>query len=358
MLHANFHLAKKLMNVVSNFLAKNWYRFGLERFGPISKTSCVIATPRFRASKHVIFFVLAGSSPQPILVAKVPRLFGEKEGLDREAANLKEVQLTKNGGFGSIPRVIAYEEFADTQILVETALAGQKMSSSLVQRKPKDCIEAVNKWLVEFHLATAEPSDNNQNWFDRLITHPHEELMATAALSQDELQLIEQTQEFTSVLRNQDIPLVFEHRDLGHPNILLGKNGDVGVVDWELGEPKSLPGVDLIFFLTLIGFARRGATTNADYLQTFREAFFGRSPWAGPYVRSYAEKLNLSPEAIKPLFILCWSRYVANIVSRLKEVDRSKEVLEEETLAWLRTNRYYALWWYAVNHQDEILLSA
>ena len=345
------------MNVVSNFLVKNWYRFELDRFGPISKISCVIATPRFRASKHVIFFVLTGSSPQPILVAKVPRLGGEKEGLDREAANLKEVQLTKNGGFSSIPHVIAYEVFADTQILVETALTGQKMSSSLVRRKPKDCIEAVNRWLVEFHLATAEPSENNQNWFDRLITHPHEELMKTAALSREELQLMKQTQEITSVLQQQDIPLIFEHRDLGHPNILLGENGDVGVVDWELGEAKGLPGVDLIFFLTLIAFVRGGATKNADYLQTFREAFFGKSPWAKPYVSRYAEEVDLSPEAIKPLFILCWSRYVANIVSRLKKVGRSQEVLGEETLAWLRRNRYYALWWYAVNHQDEIHLN-
>ena len=124
-------------------------------------------------------------------------------------------------------------------------------------------------------------------------------------------------------------------------------------MDWELAEPSGLPALDLFFFLTLVGFAKRRAKKTANYLTAFRDAYCGRNGWAVPYLSRYAEKLNLPSEALKPLFILCWTRYVINIVKRFTEGGKIEEPLSEATVLWLRKNRYYALWQYAVSNVND-----
>ncbi|MFQ6036408.1 MAG: hypothetical protein ACE5NM_11280, partial [Sedimentisphaerales bacterium] len=74
------------------------------------------------------------------------------------------------------------------------------------------------------------------------------------------------------------------------------------------------------------------------------------------YVARYAERLHLSSEALKPLFILCWSRYVTNIILRLNDFGNSKTRLANETLAWLRSNRYYALWRHTLENIEKLNL--
>ncbi len=102
------------MNIALAFLMQNWERLSLERFGVPSRLSYVMATPRFRSSSHVIFLILADGLPDPILVVKVPRLPGDTDGLDREAANLRMVQAVLPGGFDSIPHLVTYEPFPGT----------------------------------------------------------------------------------------------------------------------------------------------------------------------------------------------------------------------------------------------------
>jgi hypothetical protein len=172
-------------------------------------------------------------------------------------------------------------------------------------------------------------------------------------LSDEEKRLLEQTCELIAPLRAADMTAVFEHGDLSAPNILIAGPDGLGVVDWELAEPQGLPGIDLFFFLTFVAFSQRRIRKQTDYLIAFHKAFFGPGAWAWPYVMRYATKLQLSAEVLKPLFILCWSRYVTNIVMRLHDLS-SRAGLEEETATWLRTNRYYALWRHTVQHVQEL----
>jgi aminoglycoside phosphotransferase (APT) family kinase protein len=171
-------------------------------------------------------------------------------------------------------------------------------------------------------------------------------------LSDEEKCLLDQTRELIAPLRDADVTAVFEHGDLSAPNILMTGPDGLGVVDWELAEPQGLPAVDLFFFLTFIAFAQRRARKHTDYLVAFHEAFFGPQAWARPYFMHYAMRLQLPSEVLKPLFIACWSQYVTNIVMRLHDLS-AWEGLEEETVTWLRTNRYYTLWRHTVQHVQE-----
>lgn len=345
------------MNTVVAFLTRNWDRLGLNRFGSPSRLSCIVATPRFRTSRHVIFFVLAEGSPHPILVVKVPRLTGEHSCLDREAANLQAVHAARHGGFDSIPRVLAYECHAGSRVLVESALVGKTMTPALVRRHSVACTEGLITWLTDLHLATTARNESGGDWFERMVEQHLVHLGRVFPVAGRERSLIEGTRMLASVLRDEDIPLVFEHGDLSSPNIMVCRNGAIGVVDWELAEPRGLPAADLFFFLTYVAFARRRARKLEHYLAAFEEAFFGPTAWARPQVMRYAERMDLSAKVIRPLFVLCWSRYVTSLLARLSNGGAHPGgVPKNDTAAWLKCNRYFALWRHAVEHVGNLNL--
>jgi len=228
------------------------------------------------------------------------------------------------------------------------------MRPAVVRRQPQVCIEAVLNWLFELHSAQSKLHNEKDDWFTRLISRPLEYFEAMFPVHAAEKELLEKTRELAQPLRKRSFPLVFEHGDLSSPNILMGSNNGIAVVDWELAEPRGLPAVDLFFFLTYAAFARQHARQANDFLNAFQKAFFGPRAWAVSYLLRYSEFLDLPPETLKPLFVLCWSRYVVGLGARLKEHDDPSAPLSEHDANWLRSNRYYALWKYAVDHINEI----
>lgn len=342
------------MNTVLDFLEMNGLRLGLEHFGAPAQMSCVVVTPRFRASSHVVFLLLTEGRPDPALVAKVTRLPGANASITREAANLRLVQAARAGGFDSIPRVIAFEEHRGHSILVETALVGRPMDRPTVRRDLAGCCTAVTHWLTEVQRLNHHGPGADPGWFERLVEGPLRQFAEVFPLSDEEAQLLKRTEALASPLCEASLPMVVEHGDLCHPNLFLLKESGLGVVDWELAESRGLPTYDLFFFLSYAAFAQRDARTNREYVSAFHAAFFGHSAWARPYVLAYAERLQLAPRVLTPLFVLCWVRYMIGLLTRLGETDRSDRRVSAETAAWLRTNRYYALWRHALAHMDEL----
>src|SRR5512141_1974117 len=127
------------MNMVSEHLAENRQRLELDRYDVPTRLSCVLVTPRFRASRHVVFLVLPEGQAEPVLVAKVPRLAGMNQGVEREAANLRTAQASRPRGFDSIPRLVAYESYRGQPLLVETALRGPLMDPGRVRADLPGC---------------------------------------------------------------------------------------------------------------------------------------------------------------------------------------------------------------------------
>ncbi|HBY96445.1 MAG TPA: hypothetical protein DEP84_21295 [Chloroflexi bacterium] len=342
------------MNTVLSFLHDNQQRLGLERYGAPARMACVVVTPRFRASSHVVFLLLPEGSSDPALVAKLPRLAGASEGVEREAANLRAVQASRPGGFDSIPRVVAFETYRGRQILLETALVGQPMDRATVRRDFVGCCDAVARWLAELQQPARDPAGADSHWFERLVERPLHHFTELFPLSADEASMLERTWELVAPLRGAKLPLVFEHSDLSAPNLMLLRHGGPGAVDWELATPRGLPTYDLFFFLSYVAFALHTPRSTAEYVSAFHAAFFGQSAWARPYVRAYAERLQLPVQVLTPLFVLCWARYTASLLTRLGAAGRPGESLGADTAAWLRANRYYALWHHTLRQVSEL----
>lgn len=336
------------MNSILNYLEENWRRFGLQRYGSPRQMTSLIVTPRFQASGHVVFLILPQDRPQPVLVAKVPRLAGEGETLVREVANLRAVQNSRDGGFDSVPRVIAFEQQWDRPVLIETALAGAPLDPPTVRADSAAACRLVVDWLMDLQNATRIIPGPRDDWFERLVAQPLTYLEENLKLTGDERDCLQRTRELVEPLAALDIPLVVEHGDLSHPNLILRANGrqappEIGVVDWELADIQGLPACDLFFFLTYVAFARHKTRQSGRYVEAFDNAFFGGGAWATSYLRHYTERLDLPPQAMPPLFVLTWVRYLVGLLVRL-DVTTSAGAVDEETAAWLRQNRYYALW--------------
>jgi aminoglycoside phosphotransferase (APT) family kinase protein len=346
------------MNTAESFLVSNWKRLRLDGPKPPAQLSSVLATPRFRASRHVVFLILADDDAHPKWVAKIPRLAGETASLERESVNLRALGALRFGGFENVPRLLAYESYLGNRLLLESAVSGYAMKPAVVRRRPRECCEAAISWLVDLHQASSQRQHHRAASFQRLVAGPLDYFECIFPLSTEEKQLVAEARQLTRPLQDLDFPLVFEHGDFSSPNILMRPCVDIGVVDWESAEPHGLPAADLFFFLSYAAFAWNKSENPEDCVAALHEAFWGPQAWAREYIARYREALGLPAAALKPLFIACWSRYVAGLVDRLNDLGAGPRVEPDpETVAWLRNNRYFHLWRHAVQRADDLRLA-
>jgi len=340
------------MDTVTSFLAAGRERLALDRYGLDDSISCVAVTPRFRASAHVVVLVLAGNDPEPVLVAKLPRLRSGAGSILREAENLR--LLHEHGGDVSrlVPQVVACEEYRGWPLLLETALVGRPVDPVMVRRTPDRCCERMVDWLENLGIDGAPGAD--PDWFDRHANAPLRAFLDTFPVSIDEAKALERMRARLIPLADTPLPTGFEHGDLSHPNIIELAGDSVGVIDWEVADPRGLPLCDLYFFLTYVAFARAGAGTGGGHIKAFHEAFFGRDAWARPYVAAYARRTGVPDEALTPLFLLCWLRCLSRFLVRLTGPVQPGMRVSASVASWLRENRYYELWRHAVEHATEL----
>jgi aminoglycoside phosphotransferase len=319
-----------------------------EPLGRIERASCILLTPRFRTSRHVIGLLVPEGEVEPKLVLKMPRVPGDSGGLAREAAVLRAVHEAWPDISKTVPRIVAFEE-GDRAVLVETALAGRLLTPAMLRREPARYLDAVVAWLIG--LATRR-NDIEPGWYERMLERPLNVVAESLSLPADEGDLVKRTLELVEPLREAEIPGVVEHGDLSHPNLIWTGENQVGVVDWELAEEHGLPLHDLAYFLTYATFALRRPRDTTAQVAAFHDAFFARGGWARARVEAYARDISLDRELLTPLFVSCWARSVARLVDRIGGEEAAP--ISEEAAAWVLQNRYYALWRHTVTHADEL----
>ena len=342
------------MNALCEFLHASWADIGLGSAPPPAPLACLLRTPRFRASSHVLCFVFAG--PEPILIAKLPRLPGDHEALDREAANLRALAVVRAEGVAGVPRVLAYRDWRGTKLLLQSVVPGVPMGPALVRARPEECMQGVLRWVTELHLETRAFQTGPSGTIRRGIDHTLAELGGVFPAQSPGQQMVERTRTLVEPLGRHVLPRVFAHGDLSAPNILMDGAGRVGVVDWELGNPTGLPGADVFFFLTYVAFARADANRSGAYVEAFARAFFGPRAWARPAVAAYAAALGLPARILRPLFLLAWARYLAGMQARLQDAQSPAAGPASDWVEWLASNRYFALWRYTLEHWEDLEL--
>jgi hypothetical protein len=330
------------VNAVAAYLAEHRERLALERHGVPEQTECLVLTPRFRLSRHVIVLVFAPGRHDPVLVAKLPRLPGDADGLRREAANLRAAEAALRDTRGTAPVVVAFDEDRPYPILLETALAGRPLSPAVVRRGRADAVRVMTTCLSQLARATRRPA--GQDWHEELLAAPLARLVEETAGDREVAGLAERTLELAEPLRAAPPSVVLEHGDLGHPNLVELRDGRIGILDWETGTPRGLPLHDLIFFLTYAAVAGRPDHHGPEATGAIDAALVAPGAWGWPALTAYGDRLGLARELLAPLVVACAGRAVALLP------ERSGGATGREALPWLRASRPMTLWRHAVAH--------
>ena len=313
--------------------------------------SLLVRTPRFRASAHVLLFAFPPDADEPVAVAKIPRL-ADDPTIDREAACLEAME---HFGIPGVPRLEVRDRFAGVATLVETAVPGRPIHPDRLRRHPERILDLGTKWIREFHGRTKRRGDDAAEWWDRFVEEPLGVLESTFGAVPEWRERIARTRDLVQPLHGTCLPTVYEHGDLGAPNLLLAPDGSFGVVDWELAHPRGLVSADLFFFLGFAAVAREGARSPGSFAAAFRSAFCGDEGWARPWVDRYGDALGVDGALRPPLFVLAAARVVAETVRRLREEggigDGAGELAD-----WLETERAGVFWREAVEHFEELSL--
>jgi Ser/Thr protein kinase RdoA (MazF antagonist) len=236
-------------------------------------------------------------------------------GLEREADALRAVGSALADD--SVPALLAFENDPERPLLLESALSGTPLSPAALRRdRRRSSVKAVVAWVERLGVETAHPADGDA-WFDRLVREP---LRSLPEVQPGLRGLVELTLERSEELLGAGLPLVFEHGDLCHPNLLIRADGSVGVLDWERAEPAGLPAFDLFVFLAYASDAGR---------QGVLDPFFGRRPWAWELAEGYAERLDIDPGLLRPLLAASCARAVASGADLSRHVPLWRRALGE-----------------------------
>jgi aminoglycoside phosphotransferase (APT) family kinase protein len=108
----------------------------------------------------------------------------------------------------------------------------------------------------------------------------------------------------------RDLPRACEHRDFIPWNVLVGPTGALGVIDWEAGELRGVPAVDLIYFLSYLGFALdRALPPSTRMMRSYRTGVDPRTFTGAVHrecVSRYIDATGLDPAVVRPLRQFTW----------------------------------------------------
>jgi hypothetical protein len=252
----------------------------------------------------VIGLVFSESDRSPGLIVKLARVDESAEALDREAANLRAAQASRPDRLDGVPQVLFSHKWAGQTVLGETALTGRPLYTMLRRDTCRDLALKVTEWLS--NLAGRPPLSARSDWWDRLVEKTVGEFERNFGHVIDAAKL-QKTRSALATLG--DLPLVYEQRDCSPWNILIASNGELVMLDWESAEPRGLPALDLIYFLTYLSFFLDGAMESQRFRESYRAALDPLTFTGGITAecqQHYLARAGLDSDVLRPLRLLTW----------------------------------------------------
>jgi aminoglycoside phosphotransferase (APT) family kinase protein len=314
----------------------------------------VLATPWWHTSRHVVALVHGRHDRQIRLVVKLPRRPGDDSGIENEARSLQRLkELT--GGSAPAPQILALTRFRSQTLLAETAVNGRPLGPELVRADAENAMELATE-LVRGLPRTAGPGEDT-GAFARLLEEPLARVLELFGGSSSMRALAETTLELLEPLRSVALPLVFEHGDLSHPNLLVRDDGVLAAIDWERSQQRGLPIHDMSFVLQYLGEARAGVFDPVGRCRVFDATFLAPDGWARQVLADELDRLDVSRELLAPLVLATWARSSMSLLSRLWALPDHDDALGNHAAGVERSfaeDRDFALWRHVVIRMDAL----
>lgn len=273
----------------------------LETLAP-GNSGWLLLTGGQRAINKVVGLPFAAGASEPRTVVKFARIPEADASLEREAMVLRTLAAEQPQVRG-VPLIEADGRRGGRRALAESAIHGRPLTATLSPTTFPTLAAGVTDWLVD--LAAGRPRLEPADWHGRLVEQPLADLEA----------------QFGAVLRAGGAeraravlaglgacPQVCEHRDCSPWNVVAGADGPA-LLDWESAEPRGLPALDLVYFLTTCAFriedsygAGRTRQRYAELLDPASEV--GRV--AADCFATYAAAVGLDAATLARLRLLCW----------------------------------------------------
>jgi aminoglycoside phosphotransferase (APT) family kinase protein len=138
------------------------------------------------------------------------------------------------------------------------------------------------------------------------------------------------------------LPRAFEQRDFSPWNILLSRNEELAVVDWESAEPDGLPVMDLWYGLAYLAFYRDGAMGSGRYEHAYRMLLDPSSPIGAitaDCVSAYLAATKVPLASVRPLRLLTWMLHSRSEYRQMRRASRGSPTKEK-----LRESVFVRLW--------------
>jgi hypothetical protein len=236
-------------------------------------------------------FLLDGERPR--LAAKVGAGPPARRELT-EARALAELGPAARAAGAAVPEVVEEGELAGRPLLVTTGVEGRPASALLAESPDRrDALVArIADWLLRWNLATATEAVVSRELLER-------ELLAPARAVDLAGSYVAELERMGHAAEGRAVKLVAAHNDLTIANVLVARDGRLGVVDWDTAAPRALPLTDLFYAVAdaeaaTRGFANRSAVTSEEHEQRFKDA------------------LGLDDAVADLCFHACWLRHAAN----------------------------------------------
>ncbi len=269
-----------------------------------------LVTPRFSTSRAVIGVSTAEGGRRLDRVVKAARRPEDDPLVEDEAVAL-DALLRRTGPFPGAPSRPAVERRGSRRVLVEDAVVGLPLDRRAVRRDPQAALAAGRAWVEGLPWeAPSRPSEDGRG--TELVAAS---LAAIASRPGGWATRARRAEALLAPLVHEDLPVVFEHGDLCHPNVLRAPTGGLAVVDWERARTDGLPLHDLLLFAAYVVESVERPRGPAERARTVAPALRTHG-WAWPEIALHAEHLEVDRRLVPLLSLASWTRRVAALGPR------------------------------------------
>jgi hypothetical protein len=259
--------------------------------------------------------VIDDGGARPRFVARVgtaPPAARESLGEERALATFA---ASAQAAGAAVPRPLASSQLDGLPVLVETGVAG-RVAATTVSERPRDVpvvLDRVLAWLLRWNRATA----NAATLTPAVLA---QEVLAAARLVARALPsgaaYLDVLERLCREVAGIPVTLAAAHDDLTMTNVLLQRDGSIGVVDWDTARADALPLGD--FFYAVVD-AYAASERYVDRARAFADCFAsaGRHARAvGAHQALFERALDVTPGVLAVSFHACWVHHAANELER------------------------------------------
>lgn len=271
-------------------------------------------------SQKLVMFLVAPDADDPSIVVKITRDPRFNDRLVNESDMLREIERIAPGARGGAPALLFHTTAWGSAVSAQSAVIGSDLREQLARRP--ELIGRVTSWMIDMALATRSTIDRGE-----LRQCLDEILDRYCDLYDVPVQTVRFLRSQVELLAGIEFDAVMQHGDPGPWNAIITTQDDIAFLDWEAGESRGLPLWDLLYFLrsaSLTLAPRRPWQSRRS--RSRRDLIVGSAvgELVAEHVRRYVDATGLDPDAVEPLFHLCWVQRAVKQARRLPAHRRSR----------------------------------